>query len=195
MQETGQKGARENPWKSVKCQEKKGKCQWKNVKTRDFFFGKFGLTLNPELCMISAFSGLPLVSHNFPGSHHGGLRYRCPHGWTWPYASRSIWSGAAYEKLWGGTLGSIRFLKWGYPQITRRLITSYWRNWGTISRNHHDYEYFWNTYGVHKIYMFGIQGLLISKDETPPAKKSSSPKSTPGKAWVTNETFFNFFGG
>ena len=32
------------------------------------------------------------------------------------------------------------------------------------------------------IYMY-IYGLYIAKDETPPTKKPSSPRSTPGKAW------------
>ena len=101
IQESGQKGARENPWKSVKCQRKKekGKCQWKNVKIRDNFFDRFEQTLNPELLHnLCFFSRLPLVSPDFQGSCHGGLRYRCSRGWTWFDAWRSSRSCSAHEK-------------------------------------------------------------------------------------------------
>ena len=89
-------------WKSVKIREmskKKGKCQWKNVKIRDNFFDRFEQTLNPELLHnLCFFSRLPLVSPDFQGSCHGGLRYRCSRGWTWFDAWRSSRSCSAHEK-------------------------------------------------------------------------------------------------
>ena len=65
IQESGQKGARENPWKSVKCQRKKGKCQWKNVKIRDNSIDRFEQTLNPELLHNLCFQQVALSFTGF----------------------------------------------------------------------------------------------------------------------------------
>ena len=98
IQESGQKGARENPWKSVKCQRKKANVSEKTWKSVIIFLTDLNKPWTLNYCIIYAFSRLPLVSPDFQGSCHGGLRYRCSRGWTWFDAWRSSRSCSAHEK-------------------------------------------------------------------------------------------------